>query len=484
MPVAQFLRVVSGGLLAALLVVSRSPITFGEEATHTQATHTQAKEIVIKGEHGESLQTFCLGPDGRIFALLAQPIVYGAEQKTRKSAGGEVHVLDADGKPLAKWSLDFAPQRISASPTGEIIVGGDGRLARFTPDGKLVAQSESPHLATVLADKDALRKAAEEQRNSSIESYTQQLKQFDDQIKELEGLEKKKQELEKQKEAEQKKEAAKPEANKPAKTKKAEAKAAETRAKPASDGFSFFGLFSSNDEEENTVTISVSSEGELGDAFGGGPGGQLQSVRQMAKMYRQMLDNEKKQSIEDVMREISQRLQRIHGIAAGKNEIFVATAMSKGYGYAIWRMTPDFKDAKQIVTGLSGCCGQIDIQCEGDLIYVAENSRHRVVSYDREGKRVESWGKRDRDGEGAGFGGCCNPMNLAFLADGAVLTSESEGLVKRFSKSGEFLGLVGKAKVSGGCKNVAIGAASDGSRIYFYDLQGSKIIVLSRSAAG
>jgi hypothetical protein len=477
MPVAQFLRVVSSGLLSALLVVSGSPAAYGEEATHTQSN-----EIVVKGEHGESLQTFCLGPDGRIYALLAQPIVYGAGQKTRDSGGGEVHVLDADGKQVTKWSLDFAPQRIGASPAGEIIVGGDGRLARFTPDGKLAAQSESPHLAAVLADKDGLRKAAEEQRNSSIESYTQQLKQFDDQVKELEAQLKKQQEQDKQKEAEKGKAEAKPEGNKPAKTNRPTQQAA-AEAKPASRGFTFFGLLKGDDADTDTVTITVSDEAEVDGAFRGGPEVQLSSARQMAKMYRQMLDNEQKQSIEDVMREISQRLQRIHGIAAGKNEIFVATAMSKGYGFAIWRMTPDFKDAKQIVTGLSGCCGQIDIQCEGDLLFAAENSRHRVVSYDREGKRVESWGKRDRDGEGAGFGGCCNPMNLAFLADGAVLTSESEGLVKRFSKTGEFLGLVGKAKVSGGCKNVAIGATGDGSRIYFYDLQGSKIMVLSRNAA-
>lgn len=71
-------------------------------------------------------------------------------------------------------------------------------------------------------------------------------------------------------------------------------------------------------------------------------------------------------------------------------------------------------------------------------------------------------------------------MNLCFLEDGEVVTSESEGLVKRFSPSGEFSGLIGKAKVSGGCKNVAVAASPDGKRIYFYDLQGSKIIILSQ----
>lgn len=71
-------------------------------------------------------------------------------------------------------------------------------------------------------------------------------------------------------------------------------------------------------------------------------------------------------------------------------------------------------------------------------------------------------------------------MNLCFLKDGEIVTSESEGLVKRFSPTGEFLGLIGKAKVSGGCKNVAVAASPDGKRIYFYDLQGSKIIILTQ----
>jgi hypothetical protein len=459
MPVVSFRRVLVSGLLAAL-VVGPSPVVLGEEATHKQS-----KEIVIKGELGESLQTFCLGPDGKIFAVVAKAVVYGADEATRVSAGGEVRVLDADGKKLASWTTKFTPQRIAASPAGEVIVGGDGRLARFTPEGKLIAQSESPHLASVMSDPESLRKAAEEQHRSSVESYTEQVKQFDDQIKELKAR------LEKRKEAEKQKKAENPDAG-------AKKPDATSTTKPARTSSGFFGLFRGDDAETTTTTVSVASnEGEI--AFGNNDENQLRMLEQMSSTYRRMLATEEKKSIDDIIRQITLRLQKIHGIAAGKNEIFVATAMSKGYGYAVWRMTADFQDAKQVVSGLSGCCGQIDIQCDGEKLFVAENSRHRVVEYDRDGKRVDSWGKRDRDGEGGGFGGCCNPMNLTFLADGAVLTSESEGFVKRFSKSGDFLGLVGKAQVSGGCKNVAIGASSDGSRVYFYDLQGSKIIVLS-----
>ena len=44
-------------------------------------------------------------------------------------------------------------------------------------------------------------------------------------------------------------------------------------------------------------------------------------------------------------------------------------------------------------------------------VHVAENSRHRIVRYDRDGKVLAQWGKRSRQ-DVKGFGACCNPMNL------------------------------------------------------------------------
>lgn len=448
---------------AAILLCSTASVR-GEESTHAGS-----KDVVIRGDQGETLQTFCLGTDGRIFALLAKPVQYGADRQAHRAGGGEVRVLDADGKQLSKWTVDFAPQRIAAAPGGDIIVGGSGQLARFSAEGKLLGSSESPHLASVLGDKEALRKAAEEQHRSSIESYAEQLKQFDEQAKELEAAIKK-QEADKQQESDKQTKAAK----------KGSADSGNKKDKPAGEmkkattsSFSIFSLFTAETSAEVTAVAEVAP-------FGAGSQQQLEMLRRTADLYRKMSDDEKKRTVEDVMTEITARLQKIHGITVGKDDVFVATAVAKGYGYAVWRMSADFKDAKQIVSGLSGCCGQIDVQCRDDKLFVAENSRHRVVSYDREGKRVDAWGKRDRDGEGGGFGGCCNPMNLCFLKDGEIVTSESEGLVKRFSPTGEFLGLIGKAKVSGGCKNVAVAASPDGKRIYFYDLQGSKIIILTQ----
>ncbi len=61
-----------------------------------------------------------------------------------------------------------------------------------------------------------------------------------------------------------------------------------------------------------------------------------------------------------------------------------------------------------------------------------------------------------------------------------IYTAESEGYIKRFSKTGEFLGTIAKAQLSGGCKNVAVAAHPESGTVYFCDLPGSKILFLSK----
>jgi hypothetical protein len=78
------------------------------------------------------------------------------------------------------------------------------------------------------------------------------------------------------------------------------------------------------------------------------------------------------------------------------------------------------------------------------------------------------------------FGGCCNPMNLRIDKSGDVYTAESEGIIKRFSAKGEFLGTVAKTTLTGGCKNVALGVSGDGDRVYFCDQPNSKVIIFGR----
>lgn len=209
----------------------------------------------------------------------------------------------------------------------------------------------------------------------------------------------------------------------------------------------------------------------------------LKNVETQNKAVLQYYKQRSERKIDDVISEMTSRLKIVNALAASDQDVFIASGVTKGYGYAIWRTNHEFDTTEQIVTGLSGCCGQMDIGCCDNKVYVAENSRKRVLQYDRDGKKIGQWGEGTRNGaSGAGFGGCCNPMNVCFGSNGEVLTSESEGYIKKFTKEGSFLGVVGQAKVSGGCKNVAIAMSPTGDKAYFFDLQGSRIVILDKKS--
>jgi hypothetical protein len=444
-PVTEVVKPKSKGTVSAIL--SALKLSGGSEATAASetTTHKQTAEIVIRTSDGKgTLQTFCVGPDGNLYAVVTAPVVYGAGVELGRKGTGEIHVYSPQGKKLRHWVTDFEPQRIAAAASGELYVGGSGKLAKFDAHGKQLAAVESPHLAAVLSDKEKLVKDAEEQRKQMIETYANAAKQMEDVRKQL---------IERKAQLEKKATAKKPADDVPA-------------DKPAKDG----------DED---VIEAVPLFG----AAGNSPAAldrQIKQYDQILKSYQQQVEQQKKQKVEDIVSQISARLQRIHAITVGEKDVYVATAMSKGYGYAVWRMGLDFSGAEQITEGLSGCCGQMDIQARGDELFVAENSRHRVLKFSRDGKKLAQFGNRERAGNDGGFGGCCNPMNLCFTSGGEVLTAESEGKVRCFSPEGKYVGLCGAAKVSGGCKNVAVGTSPDGKHIFFYDLGGSKIIVMTR----
>ena len=147
-----------------------------------------------------------------------------------------------------------------------------------------------------------------------------------------------------------------------------------------------------------------------------------------------------------------------------------------GYGFEVWRMDDNFENAKKIVTDLSGCCGQMDCKANKDGLFVAENSKHRVCHFDRDGKSMGAFGESARSGL-EGFGSCCNPMNVAFGPENAVYTAEDDtGRIKRYSEDGKLLGLVGSVELKPGCKNCSISVSKDGSTVYMLDITRNFII--------
>lgn len=207
---------------------------------------------------------------------------------------------------------------------------------------------------------------------------------------------------------------------------------------------------------------------------------QLEQYDQIIKSF----DENKKYydglSVDSIIDQITGRLRIINAVAVNDKDVFIVCGESQGYGFAVWRMDLEFAEPKQVLSNVVGCCGQMDVQCCGSDILVAENTKKRFAKYTRDGKELGAWGKNGKETEPGCFSGCCNPMNVRCCAgNGDIFTAESEGIIKRFSAKGDPLGIVAVSKLTGGCKNTAIATSNDGERVYMCDQPGSRVIILA-----
>jgi hypothetical protein len=109
---------------------------------------------------------------------------------------------------------------------------------------------------------------------------------------------------------------------------------------------------------------------------------------------------------------------------------------------------------------------------------------HSVERYDRDGKKLSRFGKRDRK-SADGFGGCCEPKNLRFGLNGEIYTCESGPpvAIKRFTPDGKFLGVVGVPEYKTGCVRVTVEVSRDGDRVFVLSPGENAIHVLARNDA-
>jgi hypothetical protein len=124
------------------------------------------------------------------------------------------------------------------------------------------------------------------------------------------------------------------------------------------------------------------------------------------------------------------------------------------------------------------------------LLRVNNPGRHQVEAYTFDGSLEGAWGKPTAATEG--FCGCCNPIGLAALADGRIVTCE-KGIprVKIYSAGGEFESVVAGAESFpenalacndlNDCIHGGLDAAVDsGGRIYILDLVAGNVRVMKR----
>jgi len=236
--------------------------------------------------------------------------------------------------------------------------------------------------------------------------------------------------------------------------------------------------------------VDVAADGTI---YCGGQG-QLAKLNQDGATLKCVEIPEEAEPAEEQRRRASPQKHRISGLAVTERDLFAAIGAGGGRSSRskLFRFDRDVDNPTLLAEDLRACCQRCDVAAVDGKLYLAENCAHRVVCYDRDGNALSRWGEQSRT-ELEGFGSCCNPMNLYFDAAGVLYTAESGvGRVKRYSRDGEFLGLVGyvgtdrfskASSLAISCSNIAIAVTPDGERVYVMDYKKNLIRVLQRKPA-
>jgi hypothetical protein len=332
-----------------------------------------------------------------------------------EGSANEIRIFGKDGSYSSSIELAVKPEAINVAPGNTILVAGQGKLLRLSAEGEVLVEAGSPHGDALRENKAELREDVIKQHAQQAEMLPQMLQAYDSAIEQL-----------------------------------------EKQIEDLDDG-------AEKTTMEDTLTLYQDAKSQLADQFG-------------EQAEPEELTEEK---IAELVEASLQYKMSIASISATAEAVFIACRAPAGYGYDVWRTDADFQDGEKIITGLSGCCGQMDVQVCDEGVFVAENSHSRVRRFDTEGKSICDWGKSSEGVDG--FGGCCNPMNLAFGADGSVYTAEdTTGRIKRYSSDGELLSVVGAADLVPGCTKVSIGVDSTGDQVYMLDISRNHVAVMSR----
>lgn len=189
----------------------------------------------------------------------------------------------------------------------------------------------------------------------------------------------------------------------------------------------------------------------------------------------------------------------ITGIALDKNHVFIADAGQR----VVWcydrqgqfiRRIGD-KDPERNIPGFVIPSPYFDLVMAPDgLLRVVNPGRQRIEAYTVKGDWEFAWGEFGNSLED--FNGCCNPVNIAILADGSLVTCE-KGLirVKVYAVNGELTGVVAGPRqfpypdqsvceTPEQCKRGGFDVATDAfGRIYILDTVKNVVRVFARKDA-
>ena len=396
-------------------------------AGEKNGTHKPKGTIAIStGESNVEIKTFCVDKKGRLLVAAGgvqfsyEHTADGSYEMKQVDTPSAIHVFDPEGQEVAVWKIEVTPQALAVGPDNSVYAAGMGRVVKLDENGKVLVTVDSPHMKELpplpkIPDKD------DEESESEKEARQKRLKDIQEEMK-------------------------------PVMKRLVENSRETAKAR--------------KDKDDGKITSLQADQEKI-----------MQEYTILAQEQQKLKSTKRSAAVE--ARNAALRARSVRSIAVTKDYIFLCTPPAKGYATEVWRMDLDFCNPKVVVKKLSGCCSQMNIASVGDKLVVPENGRKKVHVYDAEGNRLESWGDDDSSKAETGFGSCCNPMNVAFDAEGNVLTSEaSVGAIKRFKQNGEFLGLVAQSNIVPGCKHTPIGLSLDGKKAYMLDLTRKQIVVL------
>ena len=426
-------------------------------ATHRQVALLKVKpseskegqSTTIRGRSAWAVKSFCLDSEDNLL------VAVGDEK------AGELQLIDSAGERLQAWQIPMVPEAINVDPDGNFLVAGAGQLMKLDKQGEVLLEAESPLVAYLKENQDAMRKEVIDQMKSRRRSYTQMTDTYQRQIDQY--------------------------TDRAARRLSRDDHSEYELLKKRVSKLSYEDLAKLPSEQQNAWAVRKvllnMLESKVEAKLTSSEKRQQKVYQDQIKMFEQLIAQQgsaepTEEEIQALIKSSMAYKSRIASISSAGGEFFIATGAVAGYGYDVWRFDAKMENPEKIVTQLRGCCGQMDVQaCESGL-FVAENSRHQVRHFDFKGEKVNEWGSRAREGV-RGFGSCCNPMNVAFGPDGTVYTAESgSGRIKRYSAEGELMDLVGSVELVPGCKKVSIAVTKDHKRVYMLDITRNHIIVM------
>ena len=125
------------------------------EPVRFAATHKQTK-IFYPEHEGEkiALHTFCMDNEGRLLAGVGGNVtnyVYedGEAKMVTEEGQALIQVYSHEQELLQEYPIDITPTAVNVDNSGNIYVGGDGKVIKLTEQGEVKIVADSPALMDV-----------------------------------------------------------------------------------------------------------------------------------------------------------------------------------------------------------------------------------------------------------------------------------------------------------------------------------------------